>query len=148
MTVTVARATSDADIAACLAIRETVFIQEQRVPVEIERDDYDRTAFHFLATDAGDPVGTARVVLKDDGATAKIGRVAVIRAKRGAGIGRLLMLAIEAEPPLHGAVRLSLEAQTHALSFYESLGYEAYGAEFMDAGIPHRHMTKAITAKR
>ncbi|MGH6838809.1 MAG: GNAT family N-acetyltransferase [Methylocella sp.] len=136
------------DINACFQIRDEVFVIEQNVPVTRERDEHDSAAIHFLVLDHGKPVGTARVVLTDKGATAKIGRVAIITSKRRNGIGKILMKAIEENlRPTH-VTRFALDAQTHALQFYERLGYDAYGDEFMDAGIPHRHMTKKNETRR
>lgn len=133
---------SDAAFARCMDIREEVFVAEQSVPQELERDEYDDTALHFLALIDGEPVATARVLWKDGGKTAKIGRVAVRKAHRGKGLGRDLLSAIEKDSALTGVHRFVLDAQTHALPFYENLGYIAEGPEFLDAGIPHRHMTK------
>jgi predicted GNAT family N-acyltransferase len=130
------------DMEQCFRIREEVFIVEQSVPVDIERDEYDSKALHFIALADGRAVGTARAVLKDNGTSAKIGRVAVSRSNRGFGIGKLLIAAIEETPDLTNVLNFFLDAQTHALQFYARLGYEAYGEEFMDAGIPHRHMKK------
>jgi predicted GNAT family N-acyltransferase len=53
-----------------------------------------------------------------------------------------LIGAIEKAPELNGVDNFVLEAQTHALQFHERMGYQAYGEEFLDAGIPHRHMKK------
>jgi len=140
MSVTIAR--SD-DLAACFAIRHTVFVVGQSVPIEIERDDYDDTALHFLATDNGTPVGTARIVLMGD--TGKIGRVAVLEEKRGTGLGRQLIKACLAELKAHPEITTAkLGSQTHALGFYEKLGFVAEGPEFDDAGIPHRMMHRAV----
>jgi predicted GNAT family N-acyltransferase len=126
----------------CFRIREEVFIIEQSVPIDLERDEHDSKALHFVALADGQYVGTARVVLRDNGTLAKIGRVAVRRSNRGFGIGRLLIAAIEEAADLRRVNNFLLDAQTHALQFYTRLGYEAYGEEFMDAGIPHRHMKK------
>jgi predicted GNAT family N-acyltransferase len=140
--ITIRSADTTQDIEACFRIREEVFIVEQRVPADLERDEHDSEALHFMALADGQSVGTARVVLKDSGTSAKIGRVAVYRSNRGLGIGKLLIAAIEAAPDLRHVRHFLLDAQTHALQFYARLGYEAYGEEFMDAGIPHRHMRK------
>ena len=136
-----------ADRASCFQIRDAVFCTEQKVPVAIERDTYDADALHFLAVDDGQPVGTARVVMKDNGKTAKIGRVAVLALNRGAGIGKLLLAAIEASPALQQVDHFALEAQTHALKFYTALGYVAHGDEFIEAGIPHFKMRKPKTQR-
>jgi len=130
---------TDPEFEHCFEIRRTVFVEEQNVPLEEERDAYDEIARHFLATADGVPVGTARVTLKDDGVTAKISRVAVSKSARGLGIGAGLLRHIENEV---SARQFMLDAQIQALPFYQLLGYAAFGDEFMEAGIPHRHMQK------
>jgi ElaA protein len=130
------------DLEACFRIRDEVFVVEQKVSVDLERDEHDGRALHFVARADGQSVGTARVVLRDNGTSAKIGRVAVRRSNRGFGIGKMLIAAIEETPDLKHVCNFLLDAQAHALQFYANLGYEAYGEEFMDAGIPHRHMKK------
>jgi predicted GNAT family N-acyltransferase len=133
---------ADPDFAACFAIRLEVFVAEQNVPLAEERDEFDADAIHFLAWDGDTPVGTGRVILKDNGLAAKITRVAVRKAARGQGIGEALMRAIEASPRLAGANALVLDAQCHALAFYQRLGYTTEGGIFMEAGIPHQRMSK------
>ena len=127
------------DLDACLAIRMKVFVEEQNVPVEEERDAYDDTAIHLLAEQDGRAIGTARIILK--GETGKIGRVAVLREARGTGMGAALIRAaldeLRARPEVTQAM---LGAQTHAIGFYEKLGFAVYGPEYLDGGIPHRDM--------
>lgn len=136
MTVTITR-TDDLD--TCLALRFAVFVEEQRVPEELERDEYDATALHILAEQSGKPVGTARIVRKGD--TGKIGRVCVIKEARGTGLGAMLIRgALEELHKEHGVTRAVLGAQITAIGFYEKLGFTAYGPEFDDAGIAHRMM--------
>ncbi len=113
-------------------------MREQNVPVEEERDEFDETGLHFLAFDEDTPLGTARVLLKP-GSVAKITRVAVKKSARGLGVGAALMRHIEAAVP---AAAYHLDGQTHALKFYEALGYQAFGDEFVEAGITHFHMRK------
>ena len=69
----------------------------------------------------------------------KIGRVAVLPAYRKSGVGAAVMRAVEAANPRATFV---LDAQIHALPFYERLGYVAEGDQFQEAGIPHRRMKK------
>jgi predicted GNAT family N-acyltransferase len=140
--ITIRAAKKTEEIEECFRIREEVFIAEQGVPLDMERDEHDGKALHFIALADGQSVGTARAVLRDNGTSAKIGRVAVCRSNRGLGIGKLLIAAIEESPDLRHVHNFLLDAQTHALQFYAGLGYEAYGEEFIDAGIPHRHMKK------
>lgn len=140
MTVTITQlAFTDPDFEACFRLRLEVFVQEQNVPPEEERDEHEETALHFLARQEQKPAGTARVLLKPDGA--KITRVAVKKSARGRGIGAALMRHIEANVT---AKKFMLDAQTQALAFYQSLGYHEIGEEFLEAGIPHFRMIKIV----
>lgn len=132
------------DLEACHRIRREVFIIEQSVPEAEELDGLDDRALHLLARDAdGQPVGTARILLKAD--TGKIGRVAVLRAARGTGLGAaLIRAALQELRQQPGITQAQLGAQTHAIAFYEKLGFQAYGPEYDDAGIPHRDMARAL----
>ncbi len=130
------------ELEACFAIRLAVFVDEQGVPPEEELDALDATATHVLALWNGEPAGTARAVEKAPGVQ-KIGRVAVAAQFRRYGIGKALMRGIEARL---SAKAFLLDAQTHAIGFYEKLGYAAEGPEFLDAGIPHRLMRKSVLA--
>jgi predicted GNAT family N-acyltransferase len=137
----IVKAQTPAEREACFAIREEVFIKGQNVPVERERDGLDDEALHFLATNKGKPVGTARVRFKDE-VTAKVERVAVVESARGLKIGKKLMQFIEMDDAVKSRPKIILQAQSYIVPFYESLGYEAYGDELMDVGIPHRNMSK------
>jgi len=132
----------------CFAVRLKVFVEEQKVPPEYEIDEYDKTALHFLARHGEKPVGAARVVFKDEGKTAKIGRVAVLKQARGLGVGLALMRAIETDAEVKATAKFFLESQTHAIPFYERLGYAAYGDEYLDCNIPHRFMSKENPSTR
>ncbi|MEU5522072.1 GNAT family N-acetyltransferase [Streptomyces sp. NPDC047860] len=142
-----------ADREACFALRKDVFVAEQGVPENIEYDAHDAGAVHVLAVrEDGTPLGTGRLLhgpaaaAKNGGdpAVGSLGRLAVTRAARGLGVGAALVRAIEEAARDHGLTAVDLHAQTHALGFYERLGYEAYGPEFPDAGMPHRAMRRAL----
>lgn len=144
----VRRATTADEIASCLQIRRVVFIDEQSVPEKEELDDLDPVCRHFLATPdksslAREAFGTARILFLDDG-SAKAQRVAVLREYRRHGVGAALMFAVEGEAARAGRQLLILSSQLSALPFYERLGYEPYGDNFLDAGIEHRMMRKAV----
>lgn len=126
-----------------LHIRKTVFIEEQNVPVEDEIDAYETEATHFIAyNDEAKPLATARYRIVDD--VVKVERVAVSKAARGLGLGKKLMAYLESEAMQHGYRTFKLGAQTHAIPFYQALGYEPYGEEYIDAGIPHYDMYKKV----
>ncbi|MGB0668921.1 MAG: GNAT family N-acetyltransferase [Porticoccaceae bacterium] len=119
--------------AEIMAVRTTVFIVEQQVPEELEFDQADHSCQHWLAINhLGQAVGTARML---DGG--HIGRMAVLRNYRQQGIGHRIMHSVIAWGRQNGQTRLQLSAQRQAQAFYASLGFVAYGEEFMDAGIPH-----------
>lgn len=131
-------ATSPQDRAACYAVREAVFMGEQGVSEAEEWDGLDEICIHFLAGDAANPAGCARLLPRGD--TAKVQRVAVMPAHRGTGLGRQIMRAVLDHARAAGFGQVVLDSQTHAIAFYERLGFAAHGAEFDDAGIPHRAM--------
>jgi len=141
------------DVAAAYAVRTDVFVAEQGVPLELELDALDASADHFVAYDGERPVGAGRLVVEDPGfegsdpalgRVAHLGRLAVRPETRGSGLGLALVAAIEARAAERGLAVVALSAQTHALGFYQRLGYTAYGPEFDDAGLPHRWMAKVL----
>jgi len=132
------------DLTTCFALRHEVFVLEQDVPVAEEQDALDATATHVLATEGDTPLGTARIVFTEG--TAKVGRVCVVQAARGTGLGAALIkacIAIAADTPDIQQVKLG--AQLHALGFYEKLGFTAYGPVYDDAGIDHRDMKLVLS---
>lgn len=131
---------SDQDINKCLDIRLKVFVQGQNVPQDEEVDGLDPICTHFLATINNSPVATARIRYINN--TAKIERVAVLDKYQGLGIGKELMLFIldylKSNSPANSA---KLGSQTHAIEFYEKLGFcVSEDEEFLDGGIPHKNM--------
>ena len=129
----------EADGDAIRAVREAVFMQEQGVPADLEWDGRDADARHFLVRDsAREPIGTVRLL--PDGT---IGRMAVVKRWRCRGVGHALLTGVLETARQLGMPQLHLNAQLHALSFYQGFGFVPEGAEFIDAGIPHRRMTLA-----
>ncbi|MER6083212.1 GNAT family N-acetyltransferase [Streptomyces sp. NPDC001833] len=141
------------DLEACFAVRKQVFVVEQGVPEDLEYDEYDPVAVHVLAVrEDGVPLGTGRL-LHGEPAAAKtggdpslgsLGRLAVAAEARGLGVGVALVRAIEEAARARGLSAVDLHAQTHALGFYERLGYEPYGPEYEEAGIPHQGMRRVL----
>ena len=129
------------DLATCHALRRDVFVGEQKITEAEEFDNLDGAAVHLLAVRDGAPVGTARVFSGEDG---RIGRICVLKAARGTGLGAALVEAGIAQLKAEGSRRVMLDAQVYALPFYEKLGFVAYGPEFDDAGIPHQRMSRAL----
>ncbi|RQG90966.1 GNAT family N-acetyltransferase [Natrarchaeobius chitinivorans] len=134
-------AETDRERTDAFAVRQDVFVDEQGVDEDVEYDEYDTDAVHFVAYDDGEPVGAARLRELEDGG-GKVERVAVKRAHRNEGIGRALMDVLEREANSRGITSFTLHSQTHAADFYRRLGYERHGPEFDEAGIPHVEMRK------
>ncbi|MEV7355263.1 GNAT family N-acetyltransferase [Kitasatospora sp. NPDC091276] len=153
MTAAIRTAAGAADLALVRDVRREVFIVEQNVPEELEYDEYDATSVHLLAVAAdGTALGTGRLIFGEQalkltgGVEGRVllGRLAVVSAARGTGLGAQLVRAIEAAGLDRGAVEVELHAQVRALGFYERLGYAAEGPVYEDAGIPHRTMTRVL----
>lgn len=122
------------------AIRRQVFIQEQQVPEELEWDRLDAQCIHALAEDGeGNPIGTGRLL--PDG---HIGRLAVLKSWRRRGVGSALLLHLMQCARKCGITNAALNAQTYAIGFYQRHGFRPEGEIFMDAGIPHQKMTRAL----
>ena len=126
--------------AQVMPVRIAVFVVEQGVPEDIERDEFDAVSRHAIARDeAGAVVATGRLL--PDG---HIGRMAVAAPLRGKGGGGAVLEALVAEAARAGLAEVALNAQVHALAFYRRHGFVEYGDVFMEAGIPHRAMRRTL----
>ena len=131
------------EILDALEIRRQVFVEEQHVSEERERDDYDKEATHFLIEFDDKPVGTAR--LRWLGKTkCKIERMAILKPYRKNGFGMELVKFIEDYAKRHNVRELHLNSQIHAKEFYGKLGFKPHGKTFMDANIKHIEMIKKL----
>ncbi|MGI9488870.1 MAG: GNAT family N-acetyltransferase [Geminicoccaceae bacterium] len=131
---------------AAFAIREAVFIDEQRIDPLLEFDGLDDGADHLLATEGGSAVGTLRLRPISDKA-AKIERVAVLKEARGRAVGAALIDAALQHLRARGFREVKLHAQTYALNFYAKHGFIVYGEDFDEDGIPHRTMRLDLTTE-
>lgn len=125
-----------------LALRFKIFVAEQEVPVELEVED-EEICLHFTMYADESPVATARLYPINDNRI-KVQRVAVAKEGRGKGYGREIMLHMEDYAKQEGLTEMVLGAQVHAVPFYEKLGYQPFGEEYLDAGIVHTDMLKKL----
>lgn len=135
-------AQTDKALQDAMLVRKEVFVNEQKVPLEEEIDEYENTSAHFVLYDEEEPVGAGRFRVKDG--EGKVERICVLEEARGKGSGKLIMNFIEDHARSHNVPALILNAQTHAIPFYENLGYSVTSDEFLDAGIPHKSMKKIL----
>ena len=122
------------------AIREVVFVQEQQVPAEMERDALDPQCVHVIARTAdGMAIGTGRLTPDH-----RIGRMAVLRDWRGKGVGDAMLLALIGQARERGWREVALNAQASAITFYARHGFLPHGERFMEAGIEHLAMRRLL----
>lgn len=120
-------------------IRTQVFICEQGITEADEWDDQDVISQHFVIYDQDQPIATARLLENNS-----VGRVAVLKAYRGQGLGQMIMLEIISYAQKQRRSVLTLSSQVHAISFYEKLGFTVQGDSYDECGIPHIEMTMSL----
>ncbi|WP_088281145.1 YbgC/FadM family acyl-CoA thioesterase [Ideonella sp. A 288] len=142
--VSVSTGTWEALGAAAGPIRQQVFVQEQKIPADLEWDEADLTALHALAVNRfGVALATGRLVTLAPG-VAKIGRMAVMASMRGSRIGRAVLDALVHAAAARGDHEVLLHAQATAAPFYLRAGFSVRGEPFEEAGIEHIEMTRLL----
>ncbi len=135
--------TEEQDLQIAFAIRQKVFIEEQKVPEEEEFDEFDTldaACDHILVYYNDQPVGTGRLRVVDG--YGKLERICLLKDFRKFGLGKVIIQKLEEIALEKGLSNYKLNAQSYAEGFYEKLGYKRAGEEFMDCGIPHILMKK------
>jgi len=131
--------TNEEDLQMAYAIREEVFVVEQKVSLREEFDEFEEESHHFIAKINGQPVGAARWRAADEGI--KLERFAVGLKHRGLGIGKSLVQAVlDHIATSKASGKLYLHAQLEAIPLYAHFGFEIVGEEFSECGIAHRTM--------
>ncbi|MCP3031955.1 GNAT family N-acetyltransferase [Halobacillus sp. A1] len=135
-------AANDLEKKDAFTVREIVFVDEQQVSIEDEHDEHDETATHIIGYVENEPLLAARLRFVED--YGKFERICVAKSHRGLSLGKQIIQHMEQVTKEAGFPKAKLNAQTHAVGFYQSLGYEVVSSEFMDAGIPHVTMIKPL----
>lgn len=136
---------NEAQLKQAFAIRKTVFVEEQHVPLADEFDEFDDLAnecAHVLLLHEGKPAGTGRIRAVDG--IGKLERICILPEYRALGYGKEIVLALEKVAQQQQLPAVKLHGQTHAENFYQKLGYEAASDVFMEDGIPHLLMKKSF----
>ncbi|WP_440894989.1 GNAT family N-acetyltransferase [Amphibacillus sp. Q70] len=124
------------------SVRDQVFIEEQGVDPEVEHDSCDEHSIHIVGYLEEHPIAAGRVqVVADKG---KIQRVAILKPYRNQGYGKQLMLAIEQILKKNNINSTYLNAQSHAVPFYQAIGFKVSSQPFYEAGIEHVTMNKRV----
>lgn len=128
------------------AVREAVFVREQQVPAELERDALDPRCLHVLALALdGSAIGAGRLVPPEQpGAPARVGRMAVLPAWRGKGVGDAMLHALLQQSRERGWYAVALNAQASAIDFYLRHDFVPHGERFIEAGIEHQAMRRTL----
>ena len=125
-------------------IRKEVFVREQGVNEQNEFDDLDKEVPHVVIFEDGKAVATGRIIPYKENAV-KLGRIAVLKEKRGFGLGKTVVLELIEKAKQMGAEALYLGSQAHAVGFYEKCGFQLLGTEmYLEEGIEHFDMVMKI----
>jgi predicted GNAT family N-acyltransferase len=140
---------TDARLEEALDVRIAVFVVEQGVPLDLERDEHDtiadRSVIHAIVRDDGRIIAAGRAYDIEPNVT-RIGRMAVLAPERGRGVGAALLDALVTWARERKRNRVVLAAQVHACPFYEKAGFAVVGPAFVEAGIPHVEMARDLEA--
>ena len=120
-------------------IRNSVFCQEQKIDIAIERDEHDLTATFVVIYDENRPVATGRIILKDNQYI--IGRIATLKTYRGRGLGKLVVVSLLDWAFKNNVSEVIVHAQKHAEEFYKKIGFSSFGYSYFEAGKEHINMT-------
>lgn len=131
---------------AYLELRKEVFVNEQKVPIELEIDEYDTLSMknisHIAVLENNDVIGSMRLIKKDR--ILKVGRLAIKQSHRHKKIGTSLLEYAKKQAINNGCDEIILGAQIQAKRFYERNGFEEFGNIYDDAGIDHVMMKQAL----
>ncbi|MFS0783060.1 GNAT family N-acetyltransferase [Bacillus sp. 1P06AnD] len=136
---------TEEDLQHAFAIRKSVFVEEQEIPLENEFDCYDTLlaeADHVLVQYERQAAGTGRMRITEG--AGKLERICVLKQFRTFGLGKEIIQALEDIAVLHSLEQVKLHAQAQARGYYEKLGYSAASEIFMEDGIPHIVMVKPL----
>ena len=130
------------EIKDAFEVRKCVFVDEQKIPMEIELDQFEDSAKHVIGYYEGKPVAAGRMRIVDN--FAKLERICVIKSYRKYGMGRLIIEKLEKLAKGDDMNQAKLHSQIQAVKFYEELGYKKVSDVFMEDNIPHVIMMKSL----
>ncbi|GAA0721480.1 GNAT family N-acetyltransferase [Clostridium malenominatum] len=126
------------DLKDAYEIRNQVFVIEQNVPKEIEKDSKDKISKHIVIYEENFPIATGRIVVENS--SCSFGRISIIKKYRGKGIGLYLVENMIKEATKIGIKEIYIHAQKYAEEFYKKLNFKSFGEVFYEGGIEHINM--------
>ncbi len=123
------------DLSLCRKLREEVFCNEQGIKKETEFDGFDSVSFHLLILENNLPAGTGRITKTDD-KTVHFGHIAIEKNSRKKGLGKALISEMIKKAKETNAEKITINAQTHAVPFYEKQGFAVSSIERKDGEFP------------
>ena len=112
-------------------LRISVFSDEQGYPIEKLFDEMEDDASFIALYEGGNLLGCGRYYAESEDVY-HIDNIAFDKSARGSGKGRELVLALVSECKKSGAKRVTVNAQSYAVGFYEKCGFAVEGCEFAD----------------
>ena len=135
--------TGGAELQQAFEVRRQVFVQEQGISEDVVFDGHDREALHIVIKDREKVIGSARVQFATDN-QAKLERMAILKHYRGKGIGKAMLLFLDAVWKDKQVQQVIVHAQLEVVPFYESSGFDEVGLPFQEAGIRHTKMLRRL----
>ncbi len=116
-------------------VRGIVFVDEQKVPYNIEMDEHEYSAMHILGEIDGEPIAAGR--LRFIGNWAKLERIAVRKKYRNRGYGHDIVEYMIKTARERGFHKFKMHAQAHLSDYYAKHGFKIAGDLFQEADIDH-----------
>jgi len=135
--------TGDVELQEAFEVRRQVFVREQGISEDLVFDGHDGEALHMVVKDGGRVIGSARVQFLTD-IQAKLERMAVLKRYRRKGIGKEMLLFLDAVWKDKQVQKVVIHAQLEVVPFYKLCGFDELGLPFREAGIKHIKMRKQV----
>jgi len=135
--------TGDVELQEAYEVRRQVFVREQGISEDLVFDEHDREALHMVVKDGERVIGSARVQFLA-GNQAKLERMAVLKRYRRKGIGKEMLLFLDAVWKDKQVQQVIIHAQLEVVPFYKLCGFDELGLPFREAGIEHIKMRKRL----
>jgi len=135
--------TGDVELQEAFEVRRQVFVREQGISEDLTFDEHDREALHVVVKDGERVIGSARVQFLADN-QAKLERMAILKRYRHKGIGREMLLFLDAVWKDKQVQQVIIHAQFEVVPFYKLCGFDELGLPFWEAGIKHIKMRKQL----